>query len=316
VNPEISWRNLKKVLFALVDKHIPTITEEYLLCPFFDCECDCHAAYRRKERAHKKFKLHNSLANEPKHDHARCEFKSPYDFRMRNNLYNSDDPALITKKFWSHVKSKTKSGPLPECMHLNGTFRNLPSNKAELFSSHSYNQFSEASSYDIDVDWRNDQDFDTESSESRISNLLALIDPSKAPGPDGIHGKILKNCSNGLALPLSLIFKVSCNSASIPRVWKIANVVPVYKKGSKDYIENYRLISLTSLTMKTFERILNEELQARTSNQLDERQYGFLTKKSCTTNMVTFTDSVVLSVNDTRTLSTDVVYFDFSNTHV
>ena len=31
-----------------------------------------------------------------------------------------------------------------------------------------------------------------------------------------------------------------------------------------------------------------------------------------TTNMVTFTDSVVLSINDTKTLSTDVVYFDFS----
>ena len=28
--------------------------------------------------------------------------------------------------------------------------------------------------------------------------------------------------------------------------------------------------------------------------------------------MISFTDNVVLSINDTRTLSTDVVYFDFS----
>ena len=32
----------------------------------------------------------------------------------------------------------------------------------------------------------------------------------------------------------------------------------------------------------------------------------------CSTNMISFTDNVVLSINDTRTLSTDVVYFDFS----
>ncbi|MCP4461100.1 MAG: reverse transcriptase family protein [Cytophagales bacterium] len=64
--------------------------------------------------------------------------------------------------------------------------------------------------------------------------------------------------------------------------------------------------------MKTFERILKEELLFRTSNLLDSRQHGFLRAKSCSTNMVTFTDSVVLSINDCKTMSTDVVYFDFS----
>ena len=38
----------------------------------------------------------------------------------------------------------------------------------------------------------------------------------------------------------------------------------------------------------------------------------FLSQRSCTTNMVGFLDSVVLSVNDLKTVSTDVVYFDFS----
>ena len=41
-------------------------------------------------------------------------------------------------------------------------------------------------------------------------------------------------------------------------------------------------------------------------------QHGFLSLKSCSTNMVNFTDNVVMSINDTQTLSTDVVYFDFS----
>ena len=64
--------------------------------------------------------------------------------------------------------------------------------------------------------------------------------------------------------------------------------------------------------MKLFESILKEELLLRTSHLLDNRQHGFLNLKSCSTNMISFTDNVVLSINDTRTLSTDVVYFDFS----
>ena len=54
--------------------------------------------------------------------------------------------------------------------------------------------------------------------------------------------------------------------------------------------------------MKLFERILKEELLLRTSHLLDSRQHGFLNLKSCSTNMISFTDNVVLSINDTRTL--------------
>ena len=109
-----------------------------------------------------------------------------------------------------------------------------------------------------------------------------------------------------------MLFKLSYNSGSLPKDWRVANVVPVHKKGNKDNIENYRPISLTSLVMKTFERILKKELLLRTAHLLDDRQHGFLSQRSCTTNMVNFLDSVVLSVNDLKTVSTDVVYFDFA----
>ena len=89
-------------------------------------------------------------------------------------------------------------------------------------------------------------------------------------------------------------------------------MIPVHKKGSKDKVKHYRPISLTFLVMKAFERILKEEILIRTSHLLDDRQHGFLNNKSCTTNMATFTDSVVMSINGNGTYSTDVVYFDFS----
>ena len=86
------------------------------------------------------------------------------------------------------------------------------------------------------------------------------------------------------------------------------------KEGSKDDIKNYGFISLTCLVMKLFERIFKEELLGlRTSHSQYSRQYGFFNLKSCSTNLVNFTDNLVVSsINETQSLSTDVDYFDFS----
>ena len=310
-DPEVAWKNFKTVLFALVDKHIPKITvKNDFDAPWFDAEC--YEAYRSKERAHKRFKLDSSLANDLKRNSTRSHFKHVCNKKMRDNLYNSDDPALITKKFWAHVKSKSKNHRLPECMSLNGIFRNSPLDKANLFNSYFFDQFSGASNYDISIDWTDDSLFDIDFDALEIKGLLSDMNSNKACGPDGIHGKILKQCAVSLAHPLSMLFRLSYNCGSLPKDWRVANVVPVHKKGSKDNIENYRPISLTSLVMKTFEKILKKEILARTAHLLDERQHGFLSQKSCTTNMVGFLDGIVLSVNDVKTVSTDVVYFDFS----
>ena len=50
----------------------------------------------------------------------------------------------------------------------------------------------------------NDIDF----AKPRIRKLRSNINPNKACGPDGIHGRILKNCPNSLAKPLSILFKL------------------------------------------------------------------------------------------------------------
>ena len=145
----------------------------------------------------------------------------------------------------------------------------------------------------------------------KIEKPFSEINPNKACGPDGIPGKVLNECAASLAYPLSILFQLSYNSGTLPLEWKLANIIPIHKKVSKDDIENYRPISLTCLVMKMFERIIKEDLLLRTSHLIDKRQHGFLSKKSCTTDMIGFTDNVVLSINDCNAWSTDVIYFDF-----
>ena len=53
-----------------------------------------------------------------------------------------------------------------------------------------------------------------------------------------------------------MLFNLVYNTGYIPQEWKVANVVPVYKKDDKNKVTNYRPISLTSLVMKVLERII------------------------------------------------------------
>ena len=73
-----------------------------------------------------------------------------------------------------------------------------PLDQAELFNTFFFKQFSEASSYGIDVDSSNSNDLFIDFNASRVFAILSNLNPpNKAMGlvPDKIHGIILKNCA-------------------------------------------------------------------------------------------------------------------------
>ena len=307
---DVAWHHFKSILFSLVDKHIQKVTiKNEFQPPWFDSES--LAAYRKKEFLRAKHKRSGSNNDELKFNVARKDFNKVCSRKMRENLFQCDDDSgIITKKFWSFIKSKKKSSRIPQCVEYKGQLRNNSSDQAELFNGFFHEQFSSASDYDVPIDFSNDSLFDIDFNIGTIRKLLNNVNSNKAQGPDGIHGTLLKKCACSLAYPLSKLFSMSYNLGQIPREWKMANVVPVHKKGSKSLVENYRPISLTCLIMKVFERIIKDKILSLTSHLLDPRQHGFLANRSCTTNMVPFCDSIALALNNK--LHSDVVYFDFS----
>ena len=82
----------------------------------------------------------------------------------------------------------------------------------------------------------------------------------KALGPDGIPGRILKETAQQIAPSLTLLFDKSLRSAVVPDEWKLANVVPVFKRGIKEPIQNYRPISLLCIVSKVLERTNQTQL--------------------------------------------------------
>jgi hypothetical protein len=78
----------------------------------------------------------------------------------------------------------------------------------------------------------------------------------------------------------------SLHTGIIPKEWKLANVVPVYEKGNKEHSENYRPIFLLSIVSKAFERCVLNNIKNDLYNMVMSNQHGFLTGKSCVTNLM------------------------------
>ena len=156
----------------------------------------------------------------------------------------------------------------------------FPQSRLISFNKYFYKQFSEPSLYNIDIDFINDSSNEIDLSVARVKSVLDSLEINKAQGPDAINGAVLKNCSISLSYPLYKLFNLAYNTGYLPSEWKLANVVPIHKKDDKNKVVNYRPISLTSLVMKVFERILYDELYSCTHEKIDPRQHGFLKKTS------------------------------------
>ena len=240
----------------------------------------------------------------------RKTFKSTVERKKRDNIINDDDPSIIKKKFWSYYKATSNSCRIPETMNYKGRYRSEKTDVANLFNTYFSDQFSSPSSYDISINFEHDTLANLKFEEDDIFNLLRKMNANKAAGPDGIHGKLLKFCASSIAKPLSIIYNKCFKSGTIPDIWKLGNIVPVFKKGEKSSMENYRPISLTCLSMKIFEYCIRDLLMSKCSHLLDKRQHGFLPNKSCLTQMIPFTSELAFTLN--KSSRTDIVYFDFS----
>ena len=148
-------------------------------------------------------------------------------------------------------------------------------------------------------------------SESGIQTLLQNLDANKAPGPDGVHPLVLKHCSSELAPNLKVAFVQSLNTGNIPLDWLLANVTPMYKKGSKDLPVNYCPISLTSVCTKVMEHIYLSIISHLNRNDvLSGNQHGFRSGYSCSTQPISLIED--LNFHMDYNVQIDIILLDFS----
>ncbi|XP_061131044.1 uncharacterized protein LOC133151771 isoform X1 [Syngnathus typhle] len=102
----------------------------------------------------------------------------------------------------------------------------------------------------------------------------------KAPGPDGVSPSCLKVCADQLAPTFARIFNRSLELCEVPSCFKSSTIVPVAKKAAITGLNDYRPVALTSVVMKSFERLVLNHLKEVTGPLLDPLQFAYRANRS------------------------------------
>ena len=113
--------------------------------------------------------------------------------------------------------------------------------------------------------------------------MLTNSKPKLCAGFDEIQMKLLKSSDN-IIMALYYIFNLSLSTGKVISDFKVAKVIPLYKKGDVRDINIYRPISLLSNMSKILEKIMYRRVISflNRHNFFFENQFGF--RKKCSTS--------------------------------
>ena len=109
-----------------------------------------------------------------------------------------------------------------------------------------------------------------------------------------------------------MVFQASLNQCSLPADWKIAHVVPVFKKGDKSSPDNDRPISLTCLCCKILEHIVYSNIftHLNQANILCEEHHGFRERRCCESQLITTINDFAQCLNSKGLIH--AIFLDFA----
>ena len=127
-----------------------------------------------------------------------------------------------------------------------------------------------------------------------ILKILRDIDTSKAASIDRLPGRFLNDDANVLAKAVTDICNLFISLNKFPSAFKLAKVKPIFKKGQKTNVSNYRPISLLPILSKVIEKVVREQRTKflNDSNIFYKYQSGFKNKHSTDLFLSFFNDKM------------------------
>ncbi len=145
-----------------------------------------------------------------------------------------------------------------------------------------------------------------------VRKVLCKLELKYGNDPDGIPSAVLRLLSYELAKPLTIMFRESLATGQLPETWKLADIMPIFKKGPGNVPGNYRPVSITSSVCRVFERVLMEHLMFHLLSQklISDQQFGFLKRRSTELQLLSCIEQWTKSLDEG--LLTDIIYIDFA----
>ena len=212
------------------------------------------------------------------------------------------------KKIWIGIKNiiniKTKDQNSPNCIEVDNDMitdnKQICDNFNQYFTTVADNILKKnktpiLKTFDKYLPPRNTKSFAFEPcTPNEVYLLIEQLNPHKGTGPNGIHTEILKLINHLISDTLCNIFNMCITSGKQPDKLKLAHALPIFKKGSRLLVSNYRPISLLSNLNKILEKIMHKRMYAFLEKYeiLYELQFGFRAGYSTTHALIHMTEAI------------------------
>ncbi|XP_065639969.1 uncharacterized protein LOC136072639 [Hydra vulgaris] len=127
-----------------------------------------------------------------------------------------------------------------------------------------------------------------------------------------MHPRVLCNCATAISVPLAIIYHKSLFEGKVPNLWKLSNIIPIFKTGSRRKCSNCRPISPTSVPCKIMESFIHNRIMKHCYNNslFTKARHGFLSKCVCVSNLLKAREILTDAVHHGYAI--DVIYTDFA----
>ncbi len=149
-------------------------------------------------------------------------------------------------------------------------------------------------------------------SPDSVRRSLSRINACKAPGPDNIAGRVLRDCAVELTDVFTDIFNISLSQAVVPTCFKATTIIPVPKKSSPSCFNDYRPVALTPILMKCFERLVMQHIKSVPPPSLDPFQFAYRSNRSTDDAIATALHPALTHLDKTDTY-VRLLFIDFSS---
>ncbi len=312
-NPEQSCTNVTNAILQAMENHIPKKRlKSFIGKPEWYNEA-CEKAQVKKLKTWRQWKANKTPEHRFRYNQARNGYtymsrKAMTDHKNRVKEKMTSGLKKGSKHWWWTAKRLMGEGgkcDIPLLSSDNQTFIHSEE-KAECFA----NIFAEKSTIPQEENNKETPHVKRKTTASikkiafwpkHVRKALARLDIEKATGPDSIPARVLKQAAPELAKPLARLFQLLMSKHYMPKQWKLAHVIPCYKKKDKHDPNNYRPVSLLSIISKVMEGLINKALWKHINKHqlISDKQFGFRAGHS-TADALTYVSQNLHDTKDKR----------------
>ena len=249
-NMEGAWQLVKNKVVELTRKYVPLRRRRNHNKPAWMTQ-EILRAIRKKKRIWKMVKFKADREEYTQHKKKTRNLIRNAKRRFEKRL--AADSGGNRRPFYSYVKQKTKSRPSIGPLKQGGVSVTGNKEMATLLNKCFGESFTREDSSNIPQPESMEMEgflYNINITVAAVRKKINGLRSESAAGPDCLGLRILKELQYGLAPALAHVYRCSLVESAVPDNRRKANVTPIFKKGSKSDLGNYRPVSLTSVACK------------------------------------------------------------------